>query len=390
VKRALERVQLPLIFLSYAGCALYGLVGTARGSIYPDVLSTFHVSNTEGALFYSLANLTGLAANLSTAKWYGRMGPIHAMTLFLFLTAVGTWLIAGAFSFALLLVGSAIFGFAMGGSGLLVNILAAASTDDSRLRRQVLAGLHACYGVASFLAPLIVTLLTRAGLNWSASFAILGLAPLAGAWLSAKTPSLGTSSEWKSSFVDHKPYRRAIWYASICTLYVVVESLLQTRLVQYGRDALGFSAEASNFLLSGFFFSFFLGRLAFALVPLKQSSALILLVSGSSMIALYFLGLYVNPWAFAFAGLGCSVFYPCFMALLADELGPATPFVMTWCQTWQSVGCIVMHVLVGALTDKFGLPIAFLFGPVCLIAMMGLLVGGIRETSPPSMTPSSR
>jgi fucose permease len=370
------KLEWPLIFLSYAGCALYGLVGTSRGSIYPDILNTFQVSNTEGALFYSLANLTGLAANLSTAKWYARLGPIHSMTFFLFLTAVGTWLIAGAWSFAILLAGSALLGFAMGGSGLLVNILAANATDDSRLRRQVLAGLHACYGVASFLAPLLVTWLTRLGFNWSLSFAILGVAPLFGTWLSAKTPGRGTSSDWKSSFVDHKPYRRAIWYAGVCTLYVAVETLLQTRLVQYGRDALGFSVETSNGLLSGFFLTFFLGRLAFTLIPLKHSNAVILFASGVGALVLFMAGLYANPWGLALSGLGCSVFYPCMMALLTEELGPATPFAMTWCQTAQSIGCMLMHVAVGGLTDRFGLPRALLFGPACLLVMIGLLWAG--------------
>lgn len=376
MKRILERVQLQLILLAYAGCAIYGLVGTARGSIYPDLLSTFRTSNTEGALFYSLASLTGLAANLTTSRWYPRFGPILSNTLFLFLTAVGTWMIAGAWSFPAVLAGSAVLGFAMGGSGLLVNILVAASTNDQRLRRQAFAGLHASYGAASFLAPLIVNVLARMGCDWRLSFAILGIGPLAATILSARSRASGTSREWREAFVDHKPWRRALWYASVCTLYVVVETLLQTRLVQYGRDALGYTSEMSNLLLSGFFLTFFVGRLVFALVPLKHSNFAILTASGVASLALYLAGLCVNPWGFAFAGLGCSVFYPCMMALLADELGPATAFAMSWCQTLQSIGCIVMHIAVGALTDKFGLPPAMLFGVVSLIAMLALFWAG--------------
>jgi fucose permease len=261
----------------------------------------------------------------------------------------------------------------MGGSGLLVNILAAASTDDSRLRRQVLAGLHSCFGLASFLAPLLISALARAGCSWSLSFAILGIAPVAATWLSVKTPKRGTSDEWKSSFHDHKPYRRTIWYAGVCTLYVAVETLLQTRLVQYGRESLGFSPEQANLLLSGFFLTFFLGRLTFAIVPFRQSSVTFLYLSGAVSLALYMVGLYVNPWALALAGLGCSVFYPSIMALLAEDLGPATPFAMTWAQTAQSIGCMLMHVAVGGLSDKFGLRPALLFGPACLALMLILI-----------------
>jgi len=386
VKRIFERVQLPLVLLAYAGCAIYGLVGTARGSIYPDLLTAFRTSNTEGSIFYSLASATGLIANLTTSRWYPRLGPVRSNTLFMVLTALGTWLIAGAWSFATVLVGSAILGFAMGGSGLLVNVLVAASTAETSLRRRLFAGLHACYGVASFLAPLIVNALASAGCDWRWAFALLGVAPLGAVLVSLRTQVSGSASEWREAFVDSKPWRRTLWYASVCTLYVAVETLLQTRLVQYGRDVLGQSSESANFLLSGFFLAFFVGRFIFTAIPLKHSSTAILTTSGVVSLGFYLVGLMGHPWAFVLTGLGCSVFYPCMMALLTDELGRSTAFAMSWCQTLQSIGCIVMHIAVGALTDLFGLPRAMLFGPVCLIMMIALfLAGSPRENGPQSI-----
>jgi FHS family glucose/mannose:H+ symporter-like MFS transporter len=379
MKTILAKIQLPLVILSYVGCLIYGFIGTARGTIYPDLLTTFHITNTEGSLFYSLASATGLIANLTTYRWYPRFGPIQGTTIFLLLTALGTWMVSVGPTFEITLVGAAVLGFAMAGSGLLTNVVGAQSTEDVKLRRQVLAGLHACYGAASMLAPLIVTGLTKAGCDWRLSFAILGLTPLAAAIYSARTKDHSPKTVWKDAFVEHKPWRRTMWYASVCTFYVAVETLLQTRLVQYGRDALGFDAALANTLLSAFFFTFFLGRLAFTLIPLKHSNMAILMTSSIASLVFFFVGLYVNPWGFALAGAGCSVFYPCIMSLLAEELGPATAFAMSWCQTLQSVGVMLMHVGVGYLTDKFGLPSAMVVGSFCFgIVIVLLMIGRPR------------
>jgi FHS family glucose/mannose:H+ symporter-like MFS transporter len=384
-KKAFDSIQLPLVILSYLGCAVYGLIATAKGSIYPDLLSTFHVSNTEGSLFYSLASATGLAANLLTYKWYPKFGPIRATTIFLFLTAVGTWLVAAGPVFSLTIAGAGLLGFAMGGTGLLFNVLAAHSTQNMRLRRQVLSGLHASYGIASMLAPLVVTALASCGLDWRMIFVVLGFAPLAVTILSWKTRETGSSNEWKDSFSESKPWRRTIWYASVCTLYVAAETILQTRLVQYGRDSLGFDVSQANYLLSGFFLTFFLGRFVFTLIPFRHSNFAILMTSSLLSLAFYLGGLYINPWGLAFAGLGCSVFYPCLMAYLTDELKAATAFTMSWCQTAQSAGMVLMHVGVGWMSDKFGLPTAMLVGPFCLAAVAALLMVEKRRSSPAHM-----
>ncbi len=375
-KNVLKSLQLPLVILSYLGCAVYGLIGTAIGSIYPDLLSTFHVGHTEGSLVYSLASATGLAANLLTYKWYPKFGPIRATTIFLFLTAVGTWLVAASPVFAMTLTGAGILGFAMGGTGLLFNILAAHSTHDMHLRRRVLAGVHASYGIASMLSPLVVTVLSRAGLDWRMIFAVLGFAPLAVMILSWRTPESGSSTDWKGSFHDSKPWRRTIWYAGVSTIYVAAETLLQTRLVLYGRDSLKLDISQANYLLSGFFLTFFIGRLIFALIPSRHSNFAILLTSSILSLTFFLFGLYVHPWGLALTGLGCSVFYPCLMATLSDELRGATAFAMSWCQTAQSAGMILVHLGVGWMSDKFSLPTAMLFGPACFIAVALLLVGG--------------
>lgn len=374
MRRALKSVQLPLVILSYLGCAVYGLIGTAKGAIYPDLLSTFRLSDSEGSLFYSIASATGLAANLLTYKWYPKFGPIRSTTIFLFLTALGTWMVALGPTFFVTLAGAGLLGFAMGGTGLLFNLQAAHSTQDASIRRQVLAGLHAAYGLASMLAPLVVNALASAGLDWRMIFVVLGMTPLAVMILSARTPASGTSNEWKEAFVEHKPWRRVFWYATICTLYVGTETLLQTRLVQYGRDALGFNLNQANYLLSGFFLTFFIGRLAFTLIPVRHSNFTILMVSSILSLGFYFGGLYIHPLGFVCVGLACSVFYPCLMAFLADELRGATAFAMTWCQTAQSAGLIFIHVGFGWISDHFGLSKAMLAGPVCLSIVIALLL----------------
>ena len=371
-----NKVNLALISLSYIGCFMYGFVATGRGIIFPDLLQTFHLSDTEGSLFFSLASATGLAANLLTYKWYPRLGPIKAMTLFSAMFAFGVFLVSFAHAFEVTLIGAAVLGFSMSGSSLLVNLLASQATTDSTLRRQVISGLHAAFGIASMLAPLFVNALVQFGLDWRMIFAVLGLAPVLITFQSMSTSEIGTNHEWKTAFTEHKPWRRALWYATICAIYVSIETMIGTRLVLYARRDLGFDVETANVLLSVFFLGFFLGRIQLTFFKFKHSNMAILYLSATVSFILFFIGLYVNPWALAACGLGFSVFYPCLMALLTDELGEATPFAMTWCQAAQSGAAIVMHLAVGVLSDRFGLGKTLLIGPLFFAIVIALLLLG--------------
>lgn len=384
-KSDLKKLNVPLLVLSYVCCFVYGLVGNGRGSIFPDLLRTFHLSDTEGSIFFSLASATGLAANVLTYRWYPRLGPVRSTAAFFALFALGTFAVSASPSFTWVLVGAALIGVAMGGSGLLANVLAVQSTSDSGLRRRALAGLHTAFGVASTIAPLFINALTSAGLDWRWIFAVLGLSPLAAAILALRTPANTSAGDWKSAFVENKPYRRAFWYASVCTLYVAVEVLLSTRLTLHAQRDLGLGAEAANVMLSVFFGLFFLGRLLFTLVRTSYSNASLLLVSSGASLVFFVVGLYVHPWGLAFCGLALSVFYPCAMAHLADELGPATTFAMSWCQTAQGAGTIVMHAVVGWLSDRFGLQTALLFGPASLAIVLLFLIAGLHRESPISL-----
>ncbi len=392
-KETLKKLNLPLITLSFVACFVNGLVGNGRGSIFPDLLNTFHLTNTQGALFFSLASATGLAANFLTYKWYPYLGPIRATTLFLGLFALGTIVVSVGNNFEVALFGAAIIGFALAATGFLVNVLAAESTSDTKSRRQVLAGLHSAFALASMLAPLIINALASGGLGWRAIFFVLGLTPVAAMILALKTKQTGEAHVWKTAFVKEKPWARTIWYATVCSLYVAVETLISTRLALYARVDLGFEMERANFLLSTFFLMFFVGRIIFAVVRSSHSNRAILLASGTSSLLFFIVGLFVNPWGLALCGLGCSVFYPCIMALLSEELGGATAFAMSWCQTAQSASAVVMHALVGWLSDKFGLQQALLFGPICLGAMLLLLISGFpslpRENTPEIAIPAN-
>lgn len=374
-----KNLNIALILISYICCFVYGVNGTARGIIYPDLLKEFHLSNTEGSLFFSLASVFGLANNLLTFKWYPRLGPLKAMSLFSAMFAISIFIIAFAPNFMITLIGSSILGFSMGGTGLLCNTLAVESTSDLSLRRQILSGLHAFYGIGSCLSPLIVNVLVQFGFDWRMTFAIMGIVPVLATLQAIQTKSESLSHEWKSAFVDHKPWRRTLWYASFCTLYVATETLLSTRLVLYGRSVLNYEIEPAGFLLSSFFLTFTFGRVSFALIRLKHSNFAILMSSAILSVIAFLIGLYVHPIGFALCGLGCSVFYPCAMSLLSGELGQATAFTMSWCQTAQSLGAILMHSSVGYLADRVGLQNAMLVGPVLLVIMIGVLIWGFPK-----------
>lgn len=377
--------------LAYLSLFTLGMGDNARGPVFPDLIREFGLSDSLAALFFFVSSAAACLNNLCAPFWVPRLGSFRALQFYSVLQVVGFIVMGFSTHYVSMLIGSSIVGLSMGGLGISLNILASESVSTAK-RRQALSGLHCMYGVASLLAPLLVTGLFRFGINWKEVFLFIAMGPVLVLGFSALTKS-PTSSKAKevdaSSVVDKdgpsdSPRRSSTYrYAGIVALYVIAEIAISSRLVLYARRDVGMSLESANELLSFFFLTLFLGRLAFALihVPLRNSSVLAL--SGGASLLFFCLGLFHHPAWLALCGLSMSMFYPCAMTLVTEETGRESGLVMSWIVTTQSLGLMAMHFAIGWLSDRFGLGKALWIGPLCLIVMLILLGtrGGVKVIS---------
>ena len=365
-----------VIALSFATLFAYGLVDNSRGPIFPELLKEFSLSDAEGALFFSVASLTALLSNASGAWWLIKWGTRTSLRAYCLLWSLGLFMIAEAKGFELILIGAGVFGFSLGGIGLLVNVMTSHSAPI-QIRRQLMSGLHCMYGLSSLLAPLLVTAFYSAGLLWRQVFQVLAALPiliLIATW-SRRLPRDTQHSDHKT-VNGPRPWRQALWFAGALCPYVLAEIMVSTRLVLWARRDLGYSAADANDLLSVFFLMLFTGRLFFAIVKVPLSHSRLQWVAIGLTFALFVLGLTGLPLALAATGLTMSCYYPVGMTRLGDEMGASAGFGMALVLTVQSLTLFVMHAALGQLSDHVGLTKALWAGPSCLaLAMVFLLFG---------------
>lgn len=373
-----------LILLSYGSLFTYGLIDNARGPVFPEILKAFTLTDSQGSIFFFLASLGALVVVVLAFYWLPKVGDVQALRFFTVCQIAGILLIGLSSSYEFVLVGAALFGASMGGLGLLGNLLTALAATPN-VRRQALSGLHGMYGISSLIAPLGVTLIYSLGGTWQTVFLAFLVGPALVFLLSLKgrkgpaRRADGTSSQVS---IGPKPVRRSIWYAAMLSCYVVAEVLLGTRLVLFVRREQGYEVDEANLLLAGLFFALLVGRLAFALVRFPISNWVLLYISGAGGLIFFALGLMFSPLFLLGCGLSLSIFYPAAMALLADELGDHSGYAMSWCQSLQCLGLVIMHLVIGRLSDAYGLTSALWVGPGCLFIVMLCLVAGKNPLAP--------
>ncbi len=362
----------PFILLSYGGLLVYGLCDSLRGPLFPEILAEFAVSDAAGSLMFALASTSGLVASLFARLllWrFERILVLRAAALGLFASLLG---LAAAQSYWLFLACSVCFGLSLGFIGLIPNILVALGSTKER-KQQLLAGLHAMFGISSLLAPLLAASASLTFGSWRWAFALASLAPLAllvytrhssHALLHRKDPEATAESAVRS--------RRNFWPQTYLALMlgfaVIAEVLISSRMALYMRRTQGADLQQSSLYTTYFFIALLTGRLLFAAVRFRASLIFQLSTCLLLSAALLFAGLYLHPLFLAATGFGIAPFYPLAIALISNEFPDDLDTAVSHMMATGSLMLIVMHLLAGQLSDAWGLHQALLvLGPTFLL-----------------------
>ena len=376
-----------LVGLAYAGLFAFGLVDNVRGPVFPDLLREYGLSDMVGGFFFLVASGASLVNNLVLYRWIERVGAYRTTQVYSVVQAVGLVIIGWSTNYAVTLLGSVVLGASMGGLGISVNLLVAQGASYDR-RRQALSGLHCMFGISSLFSPLVVTQFYHHGFDWHAVMGWVAVAPLAVACFSLLAKPEDRLPHRAAERLAHEsgvkaPWMMGLFFGSMGAFYVIAEISISTRLVLFSRREWAYEIDAANGLLSLFFLGLFLGRLAAAVFRLPWRSSTILKVSTAVGLVFYILGITVHPVWLALTGFPLSVFYPCLIAMVNEEQGVHAGYITSWCITLQSFGVMVMHFVLGGLTDAFGLGNALWVGPLVL-ALVLIFLGGKPTIAPTS------
>jgi fucose permease len=356
--------------MAYFSLFALGLSDNVRGPLYPEILKTFEVSDTRGAAFYAMASLLGFCGSFLVRFLLRHLSRVKTLQFSMGLMTVSLAGMGGATQFSWLLFFSAAYGFSLGLVGVIQNVLVTLGSRPDR-RQRMLSGLHATYGVASLLAPLTVALVNFWGGTWRTSFYAASL--VAGVVFFGSLPAKERvfepqgSAEFPSKSPHWQTHAGQLYIALAVSFYTAVEILISSRLALYLRRDFHFDLQTSTYYVTAFFISLLSGRLVFAFFHFKMSVRNTLSVSLLSSLALMILGLSVSPVFLVILGLTMAPFYPLAMSYISEHFDTSLDSAISTTLALAYLMTVLMHGLVGYLTDLYGISKALWVGPGALI-----------------------
>lgn len=367
----------PYIFISYFSLFVFGLCDNVRGPLFPEIMRTFGVNDSIGSWMYALSSISGFISSYLARhllRRFDRLKVLQGGAITLVISMLGLSL---AHHFVVFLMFSFLFGLSLGIIGLIPNVLVPLGASSHK-KQQLLAGLHAMYGVASFISPLLAAGMQWLTGSWRWTFVVASLAPISLLIYSVhsshrdlhKKTEITPESRKINRQMNLKPQMFLALMLSFC---VAAEIMISSRLALYMRRVWQYDMESSSLYVTYFFISLLLGRFLFALFKLPTSIRNQL--SGSLILSALciLLGIHSHPIFLALVGFTVAPFYPLSIAWISGKFPDDLDTAVSYMMTTDSVMLVLMHLSVGKATDYFGIEKALYLGPLLLLVSFVLV-----------------
>lgn len=371
------KVIWPLIFISYVSLFVFGVSDNIRGPLFPEILKEFNITDAMGSLIFAVSSISSFFSSFfsrNLLRKYNRKSILQSACLGLTFTMLG---MAFAQNFYIFLTFSILFGFNSGILGLIPNVLVPLGSTPEK-KQQFLSGLHAMYGVASLLAPLIVALVSFLSGNWRYVFAITALAPFSLFIYSLHKDHRPHHASpirdlEKQHFNKSKNFKPQIFLAIMVSFCVAAEIMISSRLALFMRRTWSFDLEISSLYVTGFFVCMLLGRLLFTGFKFNKTVLFQLSICLIITAIMICLGLLIHPLFLVASGFSVGPYYPLAISFISSEFPDDLDTAVSYMIATDSFMLAIMHLLVGKLTDTFGIHHA-IFSSVVFLLLSFLLV----------------
>ncbi len=346
---------------------MFGFSDNVRGPTFPAILAEYKLSDSMGALFFSLGAFSSFLSGMTTRIFLGGVSPFLLNRISLAAIGFGLMGISLAPNYYLVLLFSLLLGSGMGTLGISVNLIIESEAPTEKLRR-LMSGLHGCYGLAALFAPAWVAFAYQVNMDWHqillyASFGSLSV--LLASFFIKKRP-VEMQNEAKASPLTLKEHFHQFLFALIMSFYVSSELTASSRLALYMQRHEGYNGIDAAHYVTLFFIFLFIGRLIFTLQIRLSDPAVIL---GSSLLSIFFwlLGLWLHPFFITLTGLSLAPIFPVSMTYARTIYGHRFRGVTALTLSLISLFLVVMHQCIGWLTDLWNIHVAMHFAVLMLI-----------------------
>ncbi|MBC7457937.1 MAG: MFS transporter [Bdellovibrionaceae bacterium] len=366
----LKHTSWALVF-AFMSMFILGLTDNIRGPLFPEILNYFNLTSVKGSWSFattSSAAFIGAYLSIQFLKRYTLSSLLMTAMLFM---GCGVLIMGKAPAFWVFIIGSFSIGISIGFMGVAQNLLVTESVSDEKKTR-TLSALHATYGLASFIAPLLAASATNATSSWRTTFIIIGVLCFAYTlfqFLVKADPKFEVHQVLTAAQEDLVPVSRKalLFIGGVFAFYVVAEILIGTRLAQYMRNYYAMDLTQSSEYVTYFFLFMLIGRMFFAVKKITMSTKKQMNISLALSLILLILGLNSHPIILTMVGLSMAPFYPLSIVYISQTTGIHARKFLTFAMGFQSLAVVSMHLGVGYLTDALGLFYAFGVGIFALV-----------------------
>jgi FHS family glucose/mannose:H+ symporter-like MFS transporter len=366
------------IILAYSTLFLLGLSDNIRGPLFPEVLKDLSLSDSKGSGLWAASSMMAFVCSFLSRWVLVRLGSLGTLKISVFLMASGQLGMAYSFDYVSAIISCASLGACFGFLGVVQNLLVLQAGPPSTIQR-LQAGLHSNFALASFAAPLFLSLVNLFSPGWRMGYLMGGLVSLAGfiALMFVSNEEFRHENFRASKpdrFREDNPKRlHAIYMGSILALYVVVEIMVSSRLALFLRREAGLDFDGSNWATTLFFVGLLAGRVLFIFWKPEKSLKIQLILSLLLTLLFLILGLTLYPFALIVTGLTMAPFFPLAMSYLREKFPSHLEMITAAAITLNGLYVVMMHFGVGYFSDSFGLRAALWIGPIATVIAIFLL-----------------
>ncbi len=356
-----------IITFSYLALFCVGLMENSRGAFYTDFINLFNVSTSSGSLLFSLSSLASFLATITSRFWLYRLSSVFATRvglIFLFISTVIFYSVTYINqNFSIFMSLNLVYGLGIGILSIsLNNLICENSRVDQRSR--LLSGLHSMYGLASLVAPYILTSLYYLRTSWTIVFIILAI--FAFLVLLFSTLINSSSNELNNEVGHFAPFKMYFLIGLTGALYVTSEVIVSSRLSFYLINSFKLSKVNANYLLSLFFIFLFLGRLLGSVIKTNIPKLALLKLSLILSISIILIGINFYPPLVALSALTMSYFFPYYMGFISEEIEKYQKDLIAKLMNFIGALLFISHWSFGVISDSYGLDVA-MYLPVILL-----------------------
>ena len=283
-----------LIFSSYYGFSVMGMIVISFGSTMPYIRENFNFNYELGGLILAIFSFSYLINGFLSGLLIDKMGHKRVLLMGNIGYVLGLVLIALSMNQTFFFISVAVLGVGWGFYNTTGNVI---MNDATKGDGKAMLLLHMSFGVGAFISPLIFGFLMKLSLTWRSFYLLLAVfsALSFAVNLRLELPEL-VDEEVKKSKLNQLDLKKIGLFMAILFFYVGVENGFSGWMTSYIKESTSIDDTSTQSLLSVLWLTMILGRLGIGLLGSKISKVFMIFISSISLIVGMLLFIVSNTW----------------------------------------------------------------------------------------------